>query len=141
VVRDGLRHPVPPRVGSLFDLPAKELRELADFDDAAAFASVAPLVAVQQAGRLWDTGFVDRRQRRHHRRDRNGAWSDVAERFERAARTFVPRLRGIVFESPRARDMELVGDPGTGDHCAVRIGRNRRAACCSRQQRFDPENS
>jgi len=24
---------------------------------------------------------------------------------------------------------------------AVRIGRNRRAACCSRQQRFDPENS
>jgi nucleoid DNA-binding protein len=24
---------------------------------------------------------------------------------------------------------------------AVRIGRNRRTACCSRQQRFDPENS
>lgn len=24
---------------------------------------------------------------------------------------------------------------------AVRIGRNRRTACCSRQQRLDPENS
>ena len=50
---------------------------------------------------------------------------DVAQRVERAARTFVPRGLGVVFEAQRCRHEEVVRDAGAGGDVAVGVDRDR----------------
>ena len=106
-------------------LPVQELRELARLRNRARPVGVAPLVAVEKAGRARDAVGVDGGERGDHCRDRDTPGVDIAKGVERAARTFVPGGRGVVFEAKWCRHEEVVRDAGAGRDVAVGVDRDR----------------
>ena len=128
-VRDALRGPVTERVGALLGRPADEREELPALARADARTRTATRVAVQQPRRVRETTPIDRRQRRHHGRNRHGERIDVAECRERTPRTPAPRAFSIVLEPVGFRHPEPMRDPGAGDDRAVGVGGNRLHRC------------
>ena len=125
VVRDGLRHPVAARVGSLVRLPAQELRELAPLGLVRLLRLVPALVAVEQPGRDRDPGVVDGGERRDHRRDRDRAGSMSPSASSARCGPSCHAIACVVLEPLRARHVEVVRDARPGDDVAVVVGRDR----------------
>ena len=116
VVGDGLGRPVPGRVGMGLDQPGEEAGQLAGLRRVGRrVAAAAPGVAVEEPVGDRAAVGVDRAERRHHRRDVDGARrrGPGAATCASASRTADRHTRSASWpSSPAARDLQRARPPG-----------------------------
>ena len=125
VRRDRLRRPVRARTGSSPRGPPQELESLAAARGAATARAVTALVAVQQTRRERTAAGVDRRQRRHHRREPDGALAVSPHCGQGFAGAADPRGSDIVFQPCGRRNHERVRDARSSEDRPIGVGGDR----------------